>query len=131
MCAPRAVLGPVKRGVTDTPRREKSCEARVSHHPLACARYFTPYTVGSYCSLRGGAARRSCVGWLRGVAAWGGRVGWLRVAQRRGVAAWGIYPTQLRRLTLATQRSTALDLPRLYKTTRAHSPRARAQRLAC
>ena len=44
MCAPRAVLGPVKRGVTDTPRREKSCEARVSHHPLACARYFTPYT---------------------------------------------------------------------------------------
>ena len=40
------MLGPVKRGVTDTPRREESCEARVRHHPLACARYFTPYTGG-------------------------------------------------------------------------------------
>ena len=44
MRAPRAVLGPVKRGVTDTPRREGSGEARVSHHPLACPRYFTHYT---------------------------------------------------------------------------------------
>ena len=46
MRAPRAVLGPVKRGVTDTPRREGSGEARVSHHPLACPRYFTHYTGG-------------------------------------------------------------------------------------
>ena len=44
VCTPRAVQGPVKRGVTDTPRREGSGEARVSHHPLACARYFIHYT---------------------------------------------------------------------------------------
>ena len=45
MCAPCAVLGLVKRGVTDTPRREGSGEARGRHEPPPCPRYFIHYTV--------------------------------------------------------------------------------------
>ena len=44
-CAPRAMLGLVKRGVTDTPRREGSGEARARNDPPPCALYFTHYTV--------------------------------------------------------------------------------------
>ena len=44
MCAPRAVLGLVKRGVTDTPRREGSGEARGRHDPprARATLYITP-----------------------------------------------------------------------------------------